>query len=395
MPSSPLTKQSSLRFSLIGGALMALGPLSIDMYLPAFASIAEDLNARPAAIQLSLAIFFAGITIGQLLYGPVSDRFGRKPPLIFGLILFILSTAACLFIHNAGALVVLRLFQAIGASAGLVISQVLVKDAFEPQRVGRVLSGLMIVMGIAPIIAPMMGGFVLAVASWRLIFVCLSMLGLFVLLAVIFILPETAKPNPDIRFSRVFHVYFNLLKDPYFLRISLSRNLANAGMFAYITAAPFIFIKLLGISTQNFGWVFGANALAIMLGSVLNGRWLKRHAMERLLSMATVGILGSGVLVVISGFLPLNTFVILVPLALFMFTLGVIMPNSTALALAEQKAHTGSASALLGSMQFAIACLVSGAVSAASNGNVHAMTIGIGVCALLSFASYFFKRQQQ
>lgn len=380
--------KSPLLFALVGGALMALAPLSLDMYLTAFNPMAGDLKAAPALIQLTLALFFAGVTLGQLLYGPLADRLGRKPPLVMGLTLFVLASVGCALTTDPWVLVVLRFLQACGASAGMVIAQALVHDVFERNQAGRVFSGLMLVMGIAPVVAPLLGNLFLAWGSWRLIFFFLAGFGLLTLGAVAFFLPETKGPNPQIKLSRAFAVYGSLFKKRHYISLVFSRSLVYAGMFTYITASPFIFMNLLGISGTSYAFLFGANALALMAGSQVNGFLLRRHAMEKLLHFSLVAIFFSGLLVLVSGLLPLNLWVLFIPLFLTMFFLGAIVPNATALGLVGHHEHTGSASALMGSLMFGLGFGASSLVSLFTMTNAVVMTGGIALCMALGFAIY-------
>lgn len=394
-PASAPTRAPKTLLALVGGGLMALAPLSIDMYLTAFSAIAADLKCPAGTVQLSLAVFFAGVTVGQLVYGPLADRFGRKPPLLAGLAVYVLSAGACLWVGDGSQLVALRLFQAIGASAGMVISQALVHDSFPPQESGRMFSMLMLVMGVAPIVAPTLGGGLLALAGWRSIFGVLAAFGLVLLAAVAWLVPETGGAHAEVKLSRAFHVYGSLFTKPSFAWLMGARGFANACMFAYITAAPFVFVKMLGFSAQQFGLVFGLNALALLVGSQLNGWLLRRHSLTRLLAASMALFAVGALLIVASGFLPLSFWFVFPPLFVTLLALGMIMPNATALGLVGHGPHTGSASALAGSVMFGIAFLVSGAISALPLPGILPMTLSVAACACLAVAMYLAGRRHR
>jgi DHA1 family bicyclomycin/chloramphenicol resistance-like MFS transporter len=279
--------------------------MSIDMYLPSLPTIAADFGVEPAAAQWTLASFFIGMAFGQAVYGPLADRYGRKPPLYGGLLVYIVASLGCALAPNATALIAARFVQAVGGCAGVVIARAVVRDRFDAQTSARVYSLLMLVMGLAPILAPLLGGWVLAFAGWRTIFIILALFGLSCLFTVWRYLPETRPPaalstggiGPTLR------VYAGLLGDRAFLGYVLSGGFAQAGMFAYITGSPHVFIELYGVPAHAYSWLFGLNALGLIASSQINRRLLLRYTAETILrraNRATV-LLGLALILVATG----------------------------------------------------------------------------------------------
>ncbi|MGA9662488.1 MAG: multidrug effflux MFS transporter, partial [Pseudomonas alloputida] len=251
----------NLRMVLILGALSAFGPLAIDFYLPAFPAMAQAFATDEKHVQATLAAYFLGLSIGQLAYGPVADRFGRRKPLMFGVTLFTLASLACAYAPNLDTLVVARFIQALGGCAGMVLSRAIVSDKCDPVASAKVFSQLMLVMGLAPILAPMLGGVLVNLAGWQSIFLALSLFSAGCLLAVSLGLPESLPEHiPRQPLSGALRQYLRLLADRVFLGHALTGGIAIAGMFAYIAGSPFVFIKLYGVPAEHYGWLFGTNA---------------------------------------------------------------------------------------------------------------------------------------
>jgi MFS transporter, DHA1 family, multidrug resistance protein len=278
-----------LRITLILGALTAFAPMSIDMYLPALPEIGRSLGADTASVQLTLSAFFIGLAVGQAIYGPLADRFGRKGPLYFGLIVYIAASIGCALASDIQALIGLRLVQALGGCVGIVIARAVVRDLYGHQESARMFSVLMLVMGVAPILAPLLGGYVLIWFGWRAIFWVLALFGLSCLIAAALILPETRpahtmKPNV----LSAIAGYGRLLVDRRFIGYTLAGGLAQAGLFAYISGSPFVFIEVFGVPAQHYGWLFGLNALGLIVASQINRRLLSRHTSDELLKRANL-----------------------------------------------------------------------------------------------------------
>ena len=370
---------------VILASLTAFAPLSIDMYLPSFPQIAADFGVTTARVELSLASFFVGLSFGQLLYGSATDRFGRKPPLYVGLTIYCVASVLCAFAPNIESLIVLRFFQALGACGGIVIARAAVRDLFDHSESARVFSLLMLVMGAAPILAPLVGGYVALYFGWHAIFAVVSVFSAIVLMAVCKFLPETKKPNPNVRLSATFKIYANILKDRKFLGFTLAGGLAQAGMFAYITGSPFVFIELFKIPAENYGWIFGANALGLIAVSQINGRLARSVNPTKVLRVCLFLAAIFSVLLIVAGVFTFGFWGVTIPIFLYVAGLGTILPNATAGALSEQTESAGSASALIGSLQYGLAAIASSCVSRFNNGTTLAMTMIIGVCGIAAF----------
>lgn len=375
--------------ALILGALTAFGPLSIDMYLPSLPTIQRDLATTASMTQLTLAAFFAGLGIGQLAYGPLTDRFGRKRPLYGGLALYVLASLGCALAPNVHALIALRFLQAVGGAAGPVVTRAVVRDLYVGPEAARLLSMLMLVMGAAPILAPLLGGWLLLVASWRAIFALLGVLGLGCLALMAAALPETATARtPRIDLVAIWAHMRSLVRDRQFLAFTLTGAFSQAGMFAYISGSPFVLIDLFHVSPQRYGWIFGSNAFGLIASSQINHRLLAQHVPGQILRWSTRFTCLMGVLLVavaVSGWGGLPA--VVVALFGFVASLGFIAPNATALAMEEQGKRAGLASAVLGSIQFAIAACASSLVGLFNDGTMRPMALVMAVCGAASLAS--------
>jgi DHA1 family bicyclomycin/chloramphenicol resistance-like MFS transporter len=337
-------------------------------------------------VQLSLASFFIGLSLGQLLYGTVSDRYGRKRPLQMGMAIYVLAALGCALAPNVEALIVFRGLQAVGACAGIVIARAVVRDLYELGEAARVFSLLMLVMGVAPILAPLAGGAMVAQLGWRAIFAVLVVAGSAAWVGARYALPETKEPDPAVRLSRTLGLSLEILRDRAFLRNALGTSLAQAGMFAYITGSPHVLIDLYGIKAENFGWVFGANAAGLIGMSQWN-RWLLRHRRPpEVLRWGLLWLAGSAIGLLAFAGLGGGFALLLGLLFCYVAGMGVVFPNATASALAHQVARAGAASALLGTLQFAVATGASAAVSWRPEGGAAGLAVTIAVCGLLAFA---------
>lgn len=374
---------------IILGALTAFGPFSIDTYLPALPTVAADLATPISSIQLSISSYFFGMAFGQLFIGPISDRFGRKRPLYVGLALFILASLACAFAPSAPMLIAFRFVQALGGAAGAVISRAMVRDLFPPQETARVFSLLTLVMGVAPIIAPSIGGALLTLVGWRAIFGALALFAILASLAAWLYLPESrvADPTLSLRPLAVVRGYINILKHPQFSRFAFVGGLASAGMFAYIAGSAFVYIQYLNVSPTAYGWIFGVNALGFVTAGQINRFLLTYRNSEDILWRISPVQCVAGLCLVLVASLSLGGLpAMLVFNFIFVASLGFIMPNTTALALMPFTRAAGAASALMGSLQSIMATLASSAASALHNGTPVPMAGVMAVCGLLAFS---------
>ncbi len=386
-------KSKNLKFIiLILSALAAIAPFSIDMYLPAFPAMAQDLGTDISHVALSLTSFFIGISVGQLLYGPLLDRIGRKKPLLFGLVLYAVAGIGCAFAVNAKWLIALRLLQALGGCGGMVAVRAIVRDIFPIQEIARVISTIMLVMGVAPIIAPTVGSAVVTMFSWRVIFYFLAAFGVVMIAAVAFALPESKQPDPSIslRPAKIFGEYLTVLKQPQFLAYALCGGLGSAGMFAYISGSPFVYIKLFGISEAHYGWLFGLNAFGLILGSQLNRVVLRRFSSQQAITVIASLQASVGVLLVVSSTMgQFQLIATLVLISAYLFLQGFLYPNTTALALVPFEKNAGAASAMMGFLQMVCSSLASALVSYLHNGTALPMTGVMAGCAGLGLLSLF------
>ncbi|MFJ4441649.1 multidrug effflux MFS transporter [Pseudomonas sp. NPDC089422] len=387
----------NLRMVLILGALSAFGPLAIDFYLPAFPAMAQAFATDEKHVQATLAAYFLGLSIGQLAYGPVADRFGRRKPLLFGVALFTLASLACAYAPNLDTLIVARFVQALGGCAGMVLSRAIVSDKCDPVASARVFSQLMLVMGLAPILAPMLGGVLVNVAGWQSIFLALSLFSAASLLAVSLGLPESLPANiPRQPLSGALRQYLRLLADRVFIGHALTGGIAIAGMFAYIAGSPFVFIKLYGVPAEHYGWLFGTNAAGFILVAQVNARLLAKRGPAFLLVRAVWLYLAAGlVLLGVAALRPAQLWPLLVPLFVCIASLGCIIPNASACAMSGQGARAGSASALMGCLQFSVAAGAASLVGVLHDGSAVPMTLVISLCGTLVVSVALLTRRLQ
>jgi MFS transporter, DHA1 family, multidrug resistance protein len=273
---------------LILGLLTAIGPFSIDMYLPAFPDIAKGLNTTIAKVMLSLSSFFIGISAGQLVYGPLLERFGRKKPLYVGLVIYLLASIGCAMSTSIDALILFRLLQALGGCAGMVASRAMVRDLFEVKENAKIFSLLMLVVAVSPIIAPTLGGYVTAVLGWRYVFAMLIIVALIILTGVYYLLPESRKPDPTISLKPrpIIKNYMGIISQPQFYTYALTGAISSAGLYAYISGSPHVFMEIFNVSEQQYGWIFALIAMGLIGASQINTVLLKNYESEQIIKAA-------------------------------------------------------------------------------------------------------------
>jgi DHA1 family bicyclomycin/chloramphenicol resistance-like MFS transporter len=368
------------------GLLQAMAPVSIDMYLPAMPELERVFHASTSAVESTMVTFLIGFALGQLLYGPITDRFGRKPPLYFSLVIFTLSSIACAFAPSIAVMSAMRLVQAIGACGGSVITRAMVRDLFPPSELRRVFSMLILVLGVSPILAPLFGSYLLLWFGWRAAFIAQATVGTLLFIAMHFRLRESMpdEARRPLEIASIKAAYARLFADKTFMAASAVCGFSSAGAFAYIAAAPFVFISLYKVPTQQFGWLFGSVAAGMVAASQINGRMPHRIPLWRILRIANAVQLVAALVLVASvltgiGGLPVVYFGVFVYIA----AQGFVFPNGSAIAMTRHGDIAGSASALLGTNQFLIAALATSFLGFLENPAVP-MTLVILTCAVIS-----------
>ena len=370
---------------VILGAMSAFGPLATDMYLPAFPAIAAGLSADPAAVLGTLAAFFAGMAGAQLFYGPLADRLGRKPPLLLGLAIFALASLGCAVTTDIGVLTWLRFGQGLGGCAGMVMARAIVRDLAEGHAAIRLMAQLGLVQGLAPILAPSIGSALLGFGSWRVIFWILAAYAAALAVVVVLALPESLEPERRRQDgpATIIRTYLRLLGDRHFLGHTLAAVLPLAGMFAYIGSSPFVYMELFDVSPQHYGLFFGANALGIMVAAQSVARTVKRIAPAVLLRAALAWMAMAGLLLLGVAMTGLGGFPALAALVFaYVAGIGAVMPLATTLAMGPQKRQAGSASALIGTLQFGGGALAGALVGLLHTGTAVPMAAVIAACGL-------------
>lgn len=383
-----MTNKRYLKLILILGSLTALGPFSIDMYLPGFPAIAKDLHTDVAAVGLSLSSFFIGISAGQLLYGPLLDRFGRKRPLYLGLIVYILSSIICAWSASIESLVAARFIQAIGGCAASVAAVAMVRDLFPIEDNAKVFALLMLVVGVSPMIAPTVGGYVTAGWGWHPVFLILGAMGTAILAAVYFGLPETVKPDPSFSLKPTFIInnFISVLKEPRFYTYAACGALSLAGLLTYVSGSPLLFMEVFHVEEKIYGWIFAILSVGLIGASQVNSYMLRKYTSEQLIRTALV----FQCLVALSLFagtwyhvLPLVPTIILI--FLYLCSVGFILPNTSALAMAPFAVNAGSASSLMGASQMGLGALTTILLSLFNDHTAVPMTVVMALTAIAGF----------
>ena len=358
-------KNTYIKLILILGSLTALGPFSIDMYLPGFTSIAEDLDTTVNQVSLSLSSYFIGISAGQLLYGPLLDRFGRKRPLYIGLGVYIAASVGCAVATDIDVFIGLRFIQAVGSCAAAVASMAMVRDLFPVKDSPKVFSLLMLVVGLSPMLAPTIGGYVIAGFGWHTIFIILAIMGLGILLAARFGLPDTHRPDPTISLKPrpILNSFKNVLVNPQFYTYALSGAVAFSGLFTYVAGSPILFMDIFKVDAEIYGWIFAFMSVSFIGTSQLNSVLLKKYSSEQLIffGLTLQAVISMFfIIAAINGWLGLYETIAM--LFLYLGCLGLTSPNTAGLALAPFSTNAGSASALMGALQLGLGALASMAV---------------------------------
>jgi DHA1 family bicyclomycin/chloramphenicol resistance-like MFS transporter len=383
------TGAARIRIILVLGALIALGPLTIDMYLPALPALGSDLNASESAVQLTLTGTLIGLGLGQLVIGPLSDALGRRRPLIAGTVVHIAASLLCLVAPNVAVLGVLRTLQGVGAAATMVVAMAVVRDLFTGKAAATILSRLMLVMGTAPILAPTIGAAVLTVGSWRGVFAVLAVLGVVLLLVAIFLLRETlpVERRRTGSFRPVLRTYRSLVTDPQFVVLTLVAALGMSALFSYVSGSSFVLQDHFHLTQQQFALVFALGAVALIGASQVNVVLLNRFTAQQIVFGALAGGLVFGAALIVfaaSGAGGLVGF--LVPLLFLLAAVGFVLPNAPALALSRHGEAAGTAAALLGATQFGLGALIAPVVGFLGN-DAPAMALTMAAGILVAWAA--------
>ncbi|KYG93766.1 multidrug effflux MFS transporter [Paenibacillus jamilae] len=390
MVAADMTKSRILWIAFVLGALSAFGPLSIDMYLPSLPTLADNLHTTTSLAQLSLTACLLGLAVGQIVAGPLSDVRGRRGPLVISLILYAAASLLCVFAPNIGMLIALRFIQGLTGSAGIVISRAVARDLYSGKELTRFFSLLMLVNGVAPIAAPVLGGVILNFVSWRGVFMVLCVVGVAMLIAVVLGLPETLPTNRRSSggLKPTLGTLGHLFADRRFMGYALSQALITGAMFAYIAGSPFVLQDIFGVSPQTYSIIFAVNGLGIVLFSQLTGRLVGRFSERQLLLSGLIIAAVAGISLLTVAFTGGQLFAVLVPLFFIVSCVGIVSTTTTSLAMQSQQRSAGSASAMLGLLPLLLGSIASPLVGLGSGTTPVPMAVVIAIAeigALLSF----------
>lgn len=371
---------------LILGALATISPFSIDMYLPGFPAIVRDLDTSIDQVQLSLTAYLVGIAVGQLLYGPLLDRFGRKKPLYVGLLVYILTSIGCAFTESIHALIFMRFLQALGGCAGIVSAQALVRDLFPVNKTAQAFSLITLVISVSPMVAPTVGGYVTAHFGWQYVFAILAGITLMILIASYFFLPKGrgADPTVSLKPEAVAKNFYSVIRNPQFLIYAVTGGIASAAPFAYIAGSPNVFMNMYGLTEQQYGWVFALLAFAMIGSTQLNHLILKKFTSEQVIRFALLYQTFTGIVLVAGVYFHFfNVYSLIAMMFIFFCGQGITGPNATALSLAPFSKNAGSASALFGSWRLGAGGIISAIVSLFHNQTALPMVATMAGCAII------------
>ncbi len=357
-----MTRQRYVFLILILGLLTALSPFSIDMYLPAFQDIARSMHTVTSRVDLSLSSFFIGMACGQILYGPLMDRFGRKRPLYAGMALYILASAGCFLSRSVEMLIAVRLVQALGSCAAQVASMAMVRDLFPVKESPKVFALLVLVLGASPLVAPTAGGYLANDLGWRSVFIVLMGIAALTLLAVIFTLPESYKPDSSysLKPGPIINNFLVVMRTPQFYTYAVSGSIAFCGLFAYVAGSPIVFMDVFGLSKKQYGWVFAGLSIAFIGSNQLNSLLLRKFKSEQIIRVAMSAQVLTGLVFftgALNGWYGLAATIAMIFLNLA--CVGFIYPNAAALSMAPFAKNAGIASALMGTMQLGLGAAAS------------------------------------
>lgn len=365
-----------------------MGAFSIDMYLPGFPEMAADLDTTVARVTLSITSFFIGVSFGQLIYGPLIDKYGYFKPLIAGLIIYVLASFYCAHSPNVDVLIWIRLVQALGSCAGLVASRALVRIIFPVSENAKVFSLLMLVLALSPIVAPTFGGFITYNYSWKYIFYVLAAIGILAIILVIAILPRSDFHDKEKSLlpGDILNNYLTVFKVPTFYVYAVAGAIASSGLYAYIAGSPTVFMEVFKVSEKTYGFIFALIASGLIISSQINTLLLKRHLSEAILKKVIfIQSLSGLALILCAYFKILNLYSAIGLIIIFLSTQGFAFPNSSALTMKPFTTNAGTASALMGALQMGMGVLTTALVSIFNDGTIMPMAVTMGSCAVLSY----------
>jgi len=385
-----LTKSKRLQIAFLLGSLSLLGPFTIDTYLPAFPTIVEDFHTNASLVQVSLTTCLLGLALGQLIIGPMSDVQGRRKPLIIFLGLYLVSSLICAIAPNIYLLIVSRFIQGFAAAGGLVISRAVVRDLFSGRELTKFFASLMLIGNLGPIVAPIIGGAILSFASWKVVFLVLSGIGIILTITVSFKLEETLPQEKRVpsNIKQVVSNFGSLLRDREFAGYAFTQGFTTAGIFAYVSGISFVYQNIYGVSPQVFSLLFGINGIGLIIGTQIVGR-LSRFSEKTFLKSGLVLSISASFLLVIAIIVHAPLIAVAIPIFLFVMSISIIGTSSFSLAM-ETKGHlAGSASALLGLLPFLLGSLSAPLVGIGGEHTALPMGVIIFVSSLLAFLSYY------
>ncbi|MFD4815566.1 multidrug effflux MFS transporter [Peribacillus butanolivorans] len=385
-----MTKSKRLLMALMLGSFAAIGPLSLDMYLPGLPTLAEDLKSSASLAQLSLTACLLGLALGQIYLGPLSDAKGRRVPLIISLSIYCVSSLLCAFAPSIELLLLLRFIQGIAGAGGIVISRAIVRDLFSGTDLTKFFSMLMLVNGAAPILAPVFGGQLLQFTSWRGVFIVICVLSVLMVAAAFFGVKETLSPNHRSAggVTDTLRTFGNLLKDRVFMGYAFSQGFVSAAMFAYISGSPFVLQNIFGVSPQTFSLIFATNGMGIIIASQVTGRLAGKIKEEKLLQIGLCLALFGGILLLSSILLEIGLAGILIALFFSVSSVGIVGTTSFSLSMQNQKKTAGSASALIGLLPFILGSLMAPLVGLGSGDSPLPMGIVMVSCHVIAMLAY-------
>ncbi|SEB05368.1 multidrug effflux MFS transporter [Pedobacter hartonius] len=376
------------------GILTAIGSISIDMYLPAFPIMAGYFGVPIVRIESTVTLFLFGMAFGQLFIGPLSDVWGRKLPLRAGMITYVICSICCMLTHSFFIFLILRFIQGLAGSACQVISRALVNDIYTGNNAARIFSILQILMGISPILAPMIGGMLADASNWKYLFLIMAVISGTGLLGCLMILPEgkPARVEKRFNFPSVWQAYGYSIKSPAFINYALVRAVSNSAAFSFVTGSPFVLIGIYGLSKPEFGFVFSGTAIGIVCVGILNTKMLKRFELRNIIRLASIIQFISASVIILAIYYNAPLSILLIFIFIFLSMLGFILPNATALYLKETSAVSGAASALVGSMSYLSAFLITSLLSVLHNNTAYPVFLVMWGCVAIALVCLHYRR---